>query len=269
MIGAHPARAADPASLACIQRAEDGQTAKNASQLLRARELFAQCSAKECPSAIRQDCASWLEETQRQIPSVVVGARDADGHDVLDARASVDGADAKKQLDGTPLELDPGPHVIRVERAGAPPVEVRVVVRAGEKNRAVLATLGGAAPAGSRTAPPPPPPTPESRGVPAVSFVLGGLGIAAGGVFAYFAVRGKSDADKLKSTCAPGCSSSDVDAVHTKLVIADVALGVGVVSLGLATVLAIRAVTTSSKSALELRVAPTLGGAAGALRLTF
>ena len=112
--------------------------------------------------------------------------------------------------------------------------EVQVVVRIGEKNRAVLATLAPPGPPPPVAPPPLPPPppvapvTPEpDRHVPAGAWLLGGVGAAALGVFAYFGVAGKNDADNLRATCAPGCAPSRVDAVRAKLVTADVALGVG------------------------------------------
>ncbi len=88
--------------------AEDGETARKAGELLRARELFAQCAARECPAMLRRDCSSWLEDAERQVPSIVLGARDAQGNDVVDARASLDGLLVREHLDGNPIALDPG-----------------------------------------------------------------------------------------------------------------------------------------------------------------
>src|SRR5258705_13950016 len=85
------ASAADKPSLACIQASDEGQTARDSGNLLRARELFAQCSDPKCPTMIRRDCTSWVEKVEPQIPSIVVGAKDEQGHDVLDATVTVDG----------------------------------------------------------------------------------------------------------------------------------------------------------------------------------
>ena len=97
---AHGSAAADKAAVACIQSAEDGERARKAGELLHARELFARCAARECPAMLRRDCSSWIEDADRQIPSIVLGARDGQGHDVVDARASVDGALVREHLDG-------------------------------------------------------------------------------------------------------------------------------------------------------------------------
>jgi len=262
--------AADKAALVCIQSAEQGQTARNSGALLHARELFSRCAAQDCPRVLRHDCSSWLEDDDRQIPSIVLGAHDADGHDVVDARASIDGAVVRQQLDGNPIELDPGTHAIHFEKTGVPAVDIQVVVRAGEKSRPILATLAPPpAPTPPPATPPSPSPTPapsaavESGGhIPPGAWVLGGLGVAAMGVFGYFGVRGTSDANNLRSTCAPGCQDSQVQNVRTELIAADVGLGVGAVSLGAALWIGIRGLTsTSNPSGWNLVVAPSTTGA--------
>jgi hypothetical protein len=93
--------------------------------------------------------------------------------------------------------------------------------------------------------------------------------VAALGVFGTFGVLGLTDANRLRATCVPACQSSDVDAVHTKLVVADVALGVGVVSLAVATWLGLSALGAPAPSSWEVQVAPRVGGVAGGVRLRF
>jgi len=273
------AHAADKASLACIQAAEEGETARNAGELRRARELFSQCAARECPVVLRRDCSSWLEDLDRQIPSVVVGAHDAQGHDVVDARVSVDGTPVRERLDGTAIELNPGPHVLRVERAGSVPFEIKLVVRAGEKNRPVLAAFDPPAtattpPGAGAPAPPPPPPRPAAPAappnhVPIGAYLLGGVGVAALGVFGYFAAVGQNDADKLRATCAPGCAHEPVVAARTKLIIADVAAGAGALALGAAVWIAIRGLTRTRDAAWNVVVAPSAYGATGGIVVRF
>jgi hypothetical protein len=243
---------ADRASLTCIQAAEEGETARRGNALLRARDRFAQCAAPTCPAVVRKDCATWLEEVAAQTPSIVIGAHDKQGRDVLDATASLDGVVVQRTLDGSSIELDPGPHVVRVEVVGAPPVAVDIVVRAGEKNRPIVASMMPAPPFVAVAPPPPAPvlpvaPPPRSgeegsahHGLPAGFWVLGGIGVVALGGFATFALLGKSDSDNLHNTCAPDCSSSQVSALKTKLLAADIALGVAVVSLATATWIGIR-----------------------------
>jgi hypothetical protein len=274
---AHPAAAADKAAAACIQSAENGETARKAGQLLHARELFAQCAAHECPAVLRHDCASWLEDSDRQIPSIVLGAHDARGADVVDARVSVDGTLVREHLDGNAIALDPGSHVVRFETVGAPPVDVRVVLRAGEKDRAVLATVGPPAPTPAAASSPPPAPAPAerptpaapSRSVPAGAWVLGGMTVAAFGVFGYFGVTGANEASNLRSTCAPGCADAQVHATRLKLVAADIGLGVGVVSLVSATWIGVRALTRPRTEAWDIVVAPASSAARADFTIRF
>lgn len=264
--------ATDKVALACIQAAEDGEAARNAGQLLHARELFAKCSAAECPTVLRKDCTSWVEDAEAQIPSIVLGANDGRGHDVVEARASVDGALVRERLDGIAVALNPGAHVVRFESAGLPPVEVQVVLRAGEKNRPVLAALAPPAPAptASRASPPAvvsPEPHPH---VPAGAWLLGAVSVAGFAVFGTLGAIGSSDASTLRATCAPGCSDAQVQAVRTKLLGADVGLGVGVVSLALATWIAIRGLSASRPaSAWEIVVDPSPHAAGGGVRVRF
>jgi hypothetical protein len=224
---------------------------------------------------LRRDCTTWLDETVRQIPSVVLGAHDARGGDLLEAHATIDGVRVQNKLDGTPLDLNPGPHTIRFEGSGVAPVELKVVIRAGEKNRSVLAPLAPppppvTMPAPPAIAPPPPPPPPPPpaphAGVPWGVYAFGGVALAGFGTFTFFAVRGNGDLDHLHATCAPGCAHSQVESVRLELEAADIALGVGAVATVVATWIGIRALTKPSGAGWELVVAPSRSGArAGAL----
>lgn len=82
-------------------------------------------------------------------------------------------------------------------------------------------------------------------------------------------VSAQGDADALRSSaCAPRCPSSDLDPVKTKLVVGDVFLGLGIATLGVATVLFILRPGKSAPTA-ALSVGPTTGGATAAVRLSF
>jgi hypothetical protein len=272
------ADAADRTSLTCIRVAEEGQKARDAGDLLRARELFAQCAVHSCPTVVRQDCTSWVEDARRETPSIVLGAHDAQGRDVLDARATIDGTPVQTKLDGTPIELNPGPHTVRLESEGVTPVETQVVLRPGDKNRAIMVTLAPPGTATTATMPrpsattPPPPPTGEtpSGHVPWGAYALGGVGLAAMGTFAYFGITGKRDVDNLRATCAPGCKAQDKQNAFDKLLVADIALGVGVVSLVAALWIGVHGLTTpSTSSGWTVQVRPRVGGAEAAVEARF
>jgi hypothetical protein len=68
---------------ACLTASDKGQQAKLEGKLRVAREQFIVCSRNECPALVRQDCTQWVTEVMAAIPSVVVGARDWQGHDVF------------------------------------------------------------------------------------------------------------------------------------------------------------------------------------------
>jgi hypothetical protein len=234
------ARAADPESMACIEAAESGQAARDRGEFLKAREILAMCTAAECPGIIRRDCSTWLEDVRARTPSVIVVVRDATGRDVTAGKLTVDAA--PHALDGAAIELDPGTHLVRVE--GAATAEERIVVSAGEKGRAVTLTIDQKPAIVAPKQPLPPAVTGEGPHVPVGSFLLAGLGVAGFAVFGVFGEMGISDADHLRNTCAPGCQPSDVDAVHTKLIVADVGLGVGIVAVAAATWIAVRGLSS-------------------------
>jgi hypothetical protein len=271
--------AADKASLACIQASDEGQTARDQGNLLRARELFAQCSEPKCPSLIRRDCTSWLEQVQLQIPTIVLSARDLDGRDLLDTRVSIDGQPLDDKAHGAPIEMNPGPHIIRWEHAGDEPREVRVALRSQEKNRVIVATFARSAPDAGlpSTAPAAASSGPNAQSEPKVpaggshvaAYVLGGIGLVGLATFTYVGLRAKHDSDSLHQTCAPGCASSDVTALKTKLVVADVALGVGVAGLAAAAVVALVGRSPSPANAWNMGVAPMARGARADVEVRF
>lgn len=231
---------------ACASVAEEAEQLRIDAHFLAARERLLRCSRAECPAAVRGDCAQWMSEVAAAIPTVVLAARDPRGQDVLAARAWVDGAPVVQGLDGKALEIDPGVHKFRFEAAGAS-VEQLVVIREGEKNRAITATLGTAA-----TAPPPDAPgVVPARPAPrpsAWTWALGGVGLVALGLGAYLELSVNADAASLEGSCGHNCAHSQVDPlVLRQQVLGPIAFGVGAVALGVA--------------AYMLFVVPTPGGA--------
>src|ERR1700733_10632931 len=120
----------------CIAASEAGQDQKLRGSLRGAREQLLICARDVCPAIVRQDCTQWLTEIIAALPSVVVGARDWKGHDLVDVTVSVDGVVVASKLDGKPIAVDPGVHTFRYESAsGTEPVEEHMVIRQGERNR--------------------------------------------------------------------------------------------------------------------------------------
>ncbi len=232
--------AARPEVERCIADAQDGQAARDRGALIEARGRFRACAQKECPPAIRRDCASWLDAVERALPSIVVRARDADRRDVLEATVRVDGRVAASRLDGRPIAMDPGPHVVRVE-APAGAADVRVVVRQGEQNRPVDLQVGGPrAPLVVATAPPRPlsPPVPEPRppgGRATAGWIALGVGAAGLAGFAALGLHARSEVEDMRKTCLGHCDPGRVEAAERAALLANLALGVGIAAAGTGT----------------------------------
>ncbi len=263
-----PAQAADKGT--CVDAAESAQRLKKAHRLLAARERLLVCSSTECPSIVSTDCTSWLGEVARSMASITVTARDGRGQPLYNVRVLVDGAPFAPEASGTPLDVDPGPHVIRCER-GPDSVNVSATLEEGERGHPILCDMPSAiAPAvpatGAVVAGPVSPPTlatPVDRApIPAASWILGGLGVVAAGSAAVFGglELGQQSADAAPGGCKPHCSSAEIGSIQSKIDVAYVSAGVAVVALGVAVTLALlrpsRVTTASMAGQFPLQVLP-------------
>ncbi len=257
------ATAANARALECANASEQGQRARDEGRLRAARDDFASCASADCPAFVRKDCTQWLADVDAAFPSIVVSVRGAQG-DLTAVRILVDGAVVRDKLDGEPIPIEPGSHVLRVEPAAGGPVEQRLLVRLGEKNRLVDVTVGpvAAAPGAER------PPASESGERHAsllrpAGYVIGGIGVVGLGLLAYFGIASISDGNHLRSTCAPACAQNDVDKLKTEEVAADVSMAVGILGVAAGVALVIwggERRATSTGHALILDVGPTSGG---------
>ena len=234
------ARAADEVA-ACVKASEQAQSLKDEGKLKRARDQLLICARDVCPSVVKKDCVQGLAEVDGSMPSVVMSAKDARGRDLSAVKVSIDGVPLTDRLDGKPQPIDPGEHLFRFELAGSAPTEEKVVIRTGEKNRAVSIQfpLAEGAPPAAETPAPAPTERPAAK-PPIAGYVIGGIGVVALGGFAIFGISGKNAVSDMRdgpTKCAPTCDQSRVDSARTKLVLADVSLGIGVVAIGVATYL--------------------------------
>src|SRR5215475_7621018 len=90
----------------CAAAAEQGQQLRDEGKYRRAREQMLVCAREACPPPIRSDCGKWLTEVDRDAPTVVFGARDGRGSDVVDVKVSMDGQVILDRLDGKPVLVD-------------------------------------------------------------------------------------------------------------------------------------------------------------------
>ncbi|MCC6662312.1 MAG: hypothetical protein IT375_01150 [Polyangiaceae bacterium] len=242
----------------CAAASEEGQLFAVKGQLRAAREKLIACAEKTCPGAIRKDCEAALGELDRRTPSIVCGAKDKAGHDLVDVSVSLDGAPFLAQLDGKAVELDPGQHTLLFEAKGLPPHEEKVMIREGEKARVVVVTLV------EKEAPPPKPKAPSGRRPSTTTWVVGGIGAAAlagAGVIGFVALQKRSS---LYDSCgkAGTCSQSDVDSVYRLYDVSYVAAGVGGALLATSAVLYFTTSTPPSEERAGVTFTPWLGGAA-------
>jgi hypothetical protein len=231
---------ADPISeTECVQAHRQAQIDRKSRALSSAVRKLRRCADSACPELIASDCAEWLVETERALPSIVVVATAPDGGDAQAVRVLVDGNPLVDRVTGAAIDVDPGEHRFRFELEGANAIERTVTIREGEQRRRIEVAFGGtrgAAVAGPASTPAPP--EREHAGVGPWPYALGAVGILGLGGFAYFGYRGletKADLDELN--CKPACPQDRVDEGNRQFLIADISLGVGVVALGAATYL--------------------------------
>lgn len=248
-----PARADDKAE--CIAASEKAQSLRDDKRFSQTRELLLSCAREVCPAVIKKDCAEQLADLEKKIPSVVLGAKDHSGHDIVAVKVAIDGKPAAESLDGKAIQLDPGVHTFRFETAGEDPVEQKVVVAEGEQSRPVTVTFGQPDGGGGGE---------TKRGAPIAGIVVGGVGLIAGAVLApIFWSMGLSQkkTDESPGGCAPagggtGCSDDEISSIRTKLVIGDIMMGVGIVGIAVGAVLIITHYT-GGKSTTGQALAPT------------
>ena len=122
----------------CVSAYSNAQDLRRATKLRAAKEQLVVCGRSVCPAFITRECTAWMGEVEASMPTVVFAAKDVQGRDVLEARVLVDGKPFADRLDGAAIEIDPGTHAIEFRREGQPPLAETIVVRMGEKNRAVV-----------------------------------------------------------------------------------------------------------------------------------
>ncbi|HEY8073698.1 MAG TPA: hypothetical protein VIF62_06310 [Labilithrix sp.] len=219
----------------CAQSYEKAQYLRKEAKLRDARASLLVCANEACPAATRTDCVPWLAEVESAIPSVAVAVRDESGNDVAGAHVTIDGANVAMES-GKAIDIDPGQHTVHVQTPDGLVADESFVARPSEKNRVVTLVVKSHAQTSAQPVTPetPPPAEPEHRSIalPLGLTVLGAAGLGAAFAFGFAA---KSQASDLRSSCAPRCTDSDLDPVHSKLLFSDIGLGVGVVALIAAT----------------------------------
>jgi hypothetical protein len=239
-----PPEAAAEVKNRCADAYEATQRERAVGHLLAARSAGIFCAQASCPDVLREDCAKWASEIVASIPSLVLEARSPSGELLSDVHVQADGAPFSDRLDGRSREVDPGRHRFRFEAAGFVPTERELVVVEGHETQRLSVTL---APEAEPTLPPPP-----RQHVPAASYALAGVGVLGLASFAYFGLSGNARKSDL-SGCEPDCSRSLRSPIQRDYLVADVSLGVSLVSFGVSAWLALASRRAPREPALEVR----------------
>jgi len=276
----------NPTKAECARDYESSQESRAAGHLQETRQKLSVCARPECPSFVQKDCARWLQEVERELPSVVVQATGLDASAAQTVSIKIDGAEVPDALAGAAVALDPGRHELVAERPGREPLTRVIVAQQGVQNRAVTLDFG--------EAPTPTPAADEPRDVAPqdssslrpYAYVAWGVGAVGLGAFAMLGTLGRADEKALKDDCPNAttdpalvssgiCYKPDVDdrkaAYERKFLFADIGLVTGIVGVAAGTTLFIWSAASGSSAAgsqpadgsarLQLDVTPTAGGA--------
>lgn len=239
---------------ACATASEEGQKERDRGHFIAARALFLSCVREACPAIVRADCAEWLQGVDAKMPTIVVRARDAEGHDLSGARVSVDAAPVTGHEEGRAIPIDPGPHRLTFEAEGAPTITREMVIREGEKGRIVDVTFGaisagGKEREGQRAEP--------GLAIPPAAIAFGALALAGTGAFIGFGWSAKSTIDGLRASCAPQCAPALLEPAKRDQLVANISIGVAAAALTTAAVIVVfqnvrRPAASASRAGIRL-----------------
>jgi hypothetical protein len=241
--------------LACVDGRAKAASLRKQSKLLDAREQLVGCARATCAAAMKRECAAALTELSKLVPSVTFTARDESGKELVDVKVSLEERVIQDGLTGLTVDVDPGEHTFAFASPGRAALSVKEVILISEHAHPITVTFGSAikeAPAPAVVIAPVPPvavpvpasatpvlsssdktPPTASKG-PAVLPVV--LLAVAGGLFVggsvFVGITAKNEISDLKSQCAPRCTDDQVSGPNSKLIVSDVLLGAGVLSLG-------------------------------------
>jgi hypothetical protein len=260
---------------ACIAASEKALVLRKQGKLHGALKQLATCAAVDCPDEVKAECALRIQAIDGEMPTLILAAKDGAGNDLASAKVTMDGAPLPGALDGQAIAVDPGEHTFTFTLGGQPPVEKKLVLRQGEKDRHESVVLGPAV-----IAPPPPPSWWSTRKTLAVAGA--GLGVVGVGLGVVFGAYAKSSQSREKSDCSVTICGSypqgleDYDVAQKDATGATVAyvaggalLAAGVVLWFTApsTAVALGAPSRPAASAAAVRLAPAVVGTGRGLLL--
>jgi hypothetical protein len=276
-----------PTKASCAQAYESAQESRASGHLQQTRERLSFCARPECPGFVQKDCARWLEEVDKEIPSVILSPVGLANEAAGQVSVKLDGELISGALNGAPLSLDPGRHELVLERPGQVPLTRTIMAQQGVQNRSIEIRFDEQAPSGvpkelsiddTHTG---------SSALRPYAYAAWGVGAVGLGVFAVLGTLGRADEQSLKDDCPvvttdPAgvtrgvCLDSTIDhrksSYKREFRIADVGLAAGIVGAAAGTVLFFMSAGDSSSSVsleadpraatrLKFDVSPLAGGA--------
>lgn len=196
-LAAAPAAAAEapPSKASCAQAYESAQENRASGRLRETRNRLSYCAQDACPDFVKSDCSRWLEEVERELPSVIVSAPDVAEAEKAAIVVKLDGEVVDEALTGSALSLDPGAHELSLERPGRAPVQRTILAQQGVQDRPVTIHLtSGAADSGPS----------DSGSLRPLAYAAWGVGAVGLGVFSVLGTLARADKRALQEDCSEG-----------------------------------------------------------------
>jgi hypothetical protein len=223
----------------CATAYEQAQEFRADGKLRQARKALEACVQPTCSEFVRTECGRWLSEVEASMPSLVLVVKKGD-KELEVVRVLYDDEPIKESLDGKAVPVDPGQHTLQFLTDEAQPTSLKIVIREGEKNRQVVVELPSDNERRSNVDAKTEPknlPAPQGSSRTWLPYAFGGVALLGVSGFVAFGLMGNSEYAERERTCGHTCSDAEVQSVRTKYYLADVSLGVGLVSLGVASYL--------------------------------
>ncbi|HEX3697896.1 MAG TPA: hypothetical protein VH374_21160 [Polyangia bacterium] len=204
---------ANPSKQQCVNDNGAAQELRRIGHFADAKMRLERCAVESCPTIVWEDCTRRLDELKMAQPSLVFEVLTASGVNIIAVRVYVDGQLLTDHLDGTPLNVDPGPHALTFDVPNGAAVTERLLVQEGEVARHERVVIGGVlptpvaakAPVASQVPPVPLAPPPVQNRGPGTRQVIGlsaaGLGVVGAVIGAIYGLKAESAWSAAKTAC--------------------------------------------------------------------
>jgi hypothetical protein len=255
----------------CFDAASQAQTLRDGHKLVEARGALRVCARQVCPAQVRKDCTTWLDAVEQSLPTVVIGAKDPTGRDLLNVTVTVDGHLVASSLTGEAIPFNPGPHAFHFSMADGRSLDQDVLVREGLKNQNVAVVLPSVTPAAPLAAPAPAPvaPAPAAATSPwrTAGWVIGGAGVVALGTGIVAGVIAVMDKTSAQCNASGACEAGPLSDARGAATASTVALVTGGVLVAGGAALVLFAPRGKAAESTALRLSPMVGTDGGGLRV--